>query len=590
MLIALIAGHSRDGYFVLFRPGTFLPRGVVLSMMNCLRPLRVPTAFRTRRPLGFALALVVLAVLVMACEAEEPETEEPVGADQLDDSDDDAEASPATDDQELVVGVGEDPWVASETNRKRMPNFPLQADVCETPVVMDTEFRTQEGLATDWEFVGDNTFRFTLNEDATFSDGSPVDAEALEYTIDYLQEEPSLAGVSDYGPDSVNIIDEHTIEITPEQPNMRLVEQMPHATNSVLGPGSDPLNDPQVLCSGPFQVEEYVEEERLVVVRNDNYWGEPAQLEKITFRFYPDDTARALALQGGEVDMISDVPRELVTEIEQLPGIKVEQSNVGLVRLIYVARRDEAGSDKPLADGDVRRAVAHAVDKQSFVDNVLAGQGEVVHTVTPPDNLGDHQDLIEGIPHDPDEAATLLDEAGWTLDDNDEVRTRDGEELDLTIIFSPNISLTTAEFIQAQLEEVGVTSSIDQLDGGAYSDRSQSGEYDLNIANFNQRNADPAFALGLRWSMTYGNPSSPWDGPGEDTEFERLIDEIHDTPDDDELRRLSAEATQELVHEEVAGIPLGGTYHFYGMREEVQGLEPHPSNTNQRWHTVYIEE
>jgi len=104
-----------------------------------------------------------------------------------------AEPTPAAV-QELVVGYGADPWAdASEGDKKRKPSYPLNADVCETLVRLTPDFQVAESLASDWEVVGDNTLRFTLKDDPTFSDGSPLTAEAVKYTLDYTASERPAA-------------------------------------------------------------------------------------------------------------------------------------------------------------------------------------------------------------------------------------------------------------------------------------------------------------------------------------------------------------------------------------------------------------
>ncbi|MBW3667468.1 MAG: ABC transporter substrate-binding protein [Actinobacteria bacterium] len=492
--------------------------------------------------------------------------------------------------QELVVGYAADPWEEStEEDKKRIPNYPLNADVCETLVVLTEDFQVGEGLASDWEYVGDNTFRFTLKDEPTFADGTPVTAEAVKYSLDYTVEEPQTSGFAFLGPDSTTVVDEQTVEVTPTQPNLRLVEQINHPTYSILAPGSDPLNDVEgQTCSGPFQVTEYVPGERLVVERNENYWGEPAELDKITFRFFPDDTTRTLALQNGEVDLITDVPRGVLSSLEGQPGIKIETAPVGQVFLGYVARRDAEGNERILADPDLRRAVAHAIDQEAYVEGVLGGNGEVVETVAPPAVLGEHADMIEGIPHDPEAAAELLEEAGWTLGP-DGIRMKDGQPLELDIIFS-RLDLTTVEFVQAQLAEVGIRGNILQLDPGAYQESIQSGTYDIDLSGPNQNDANPAFLLSLRWYSKSTVPNAKIISPGPDTEFERLIDQTQEATDPEELQRLAAEAMHELVDNEVGVVPLAGVGRIYAMKDTVQGFEPHPSGTNQRWSTVFRSE
>ena len=542
-------------------------------------PSPFPSAVRRNRHVA---VVCLLGLMAAACG----------GGD--DDGDEGATGDPQTPTpaavQELVVGYGEDPWVeSSEADQKRIPNYPLNADVCETLVRLSPEFEVEESLASDWELVGDNTFRFTLEEGPTFADGSPVTAEAVKYSLDYTVEEPDTSGFAFLGPESTTIVDDQTVEVQPTEPNLRLVEQITHPTYSIIKPGSDPLNDVLgATCTGPFQVAEYAPNEHLVVERNENYWGEAPALDKITFRFIPDDTTRTLALQNDEVDLITDVPRGVLSTLEGLSGIKIEESPPGQVLLAYVARRDLAGTDKPLADGRVRRALAHAIDQEAYVEGVLDGNGEVVDTVAPPAVLGEFADLVEGIPHDPEEAARLLDEAGWTLGP-DGVRAKDGRPLELDMIFQ-RVDLTTLEFVQSEFAEVGVKGNILQLDAGAYRERLDNGNYDLDFSGPNQNDANPAFLLSLRWYSKATGENAQIISPGPDTEFEALIDLSQQATDRQELQRLAAEAMHELVDVEVGALPLAGVYRTYAMKDSVQGLEPHPSGTNQRWSTVFIAE
>jgi peptide/nickel transport system substrate-binding protein len=486
--------------------------------------------------------------------------------------------------QELVVGTGADPWVDAEIDRKRIPNYPLNADVCETLVQLGTDFQLKPMLASEWEFAGPNTWRFTLNEQARFSDGRPVTVEDVKYSIDYTVQEPQI-GNSFLGANSVAIVDEDTVGITPEMPNLRLIDEINHPTYAVISPGDDPLNDHNVTCTGPFRVVSYTPEQELVVQRNENYWREPAQLDKITFRFLPDETTRVLALQNGEVDLITDVPLGILASLQGQPGIKTERGPVGYNTLFYLARRDAAGNPKLLADPLLRRAVAASIDSEAYVNGVLGGNAEVVDTIAPPAILGQFADQVQGVDYDVAEAERLLDQAGWTRQ-GDGIRTKDGTPLELTIIFD-RVDLATVEFVQAQLRAVGIDGRIQQLDPGAYREALNAGSYDLNVTEPNQNNANPAFIMTLQFYSQARSPSAKIIGPGPDTQFDALIDKSLQVSDPEELRRISAEAMHELVDVEVAAVNLAGGYRIIAMKDSVQGVEVHPSNTNQRWSTVY---
>lgn len=490
--------------------------------------------------------------------------------------------------QELVVGTTADPWVdASEEDQKRKPNYPLNTDVCQTLVKLGTDFSVQSSTA-DVEFVGDNTFRFTLLDGVAFSDGTAATSEDMKYSLDYTAMEPATGGNSFIGPDSTVIVDERTIDVTPTVQNLRLPEQINHPTYSLIKVGEDPLSDVDATCTGPFMVESYTPEEEIVVVRNDNYWGEAPALDKITFRFYADDTTRALAIQNGEVDLIVDVPLAILDSIESLPGITTVRAPVGYTTMMYLARRNADGTDRILADPLVRRALASAIDRDAYVDGVLGGQAESIPHVAPPAVLGEHADLVEGVPYDPAEAARLLDEAGWVRDGDDSVRMRDGAPLRVAIIYA-RTDLTTAEFVQAMLTEVGFDAEVLQLDEGAYRERLDTGDYDIDISVPNQNDANPAFLLALRWYSKASGLNAQIVSPGPDTEYEALIDSILAEPDAAELQRLAAEAMHELVDVEVGAVVLAGGFRVIAMRDGVTGLEPHPSNTNQRWATVSVD-
>lgn len=487
-------------------------------------------------------------------------------------------------DQQLVVGVGADPWTDSEEDRKRRPSYPLNADVCETLVHLGTDFSVEPMLAESYELVGDNTFRFTLREDATFADGSPVTAEAVKASLDYTVAEPST-GFSFLGEGSAKVVDERTVDVTPEKPNLRLPEQINHPTYAVMPPGTDPLNDPKPMCSGPFKVAEYAPEERLVVERNDAYWGEPAKLDRITFRFFPDDTTRVLALQNGEVDLISDVPQGILSTVQGQRGTAVETSPVGNVTLMYVARRDAAGKPKLLSDVRLRRAIAASIDTGSFVEGVLGGNAEQVRTVAPPAVLGQFATMVKGVPYDVAEAGRLLDEAGWTRQ-GDGIRSKAGKPLQLDIVFA-RVDLSVVEFVQAQLRAVGIDARIKQLDPGAYKTALDTGAYDLDVSQPSQNDANPAFLMALRWYSQGPGKNAKIISPGAGTTYDELVAKTLSATDETALRRAAAEAMRELVDVEVAGIPLSGNYRIYAMSDKVRGLQIHPSGTNQRWATVY---
>lgn len=153
----------------------------------------------------------------------------------------------------------------------------------------------------------------------------------------------------------------------------------------MIAPGSEVGRKP--VGTGPFQFVEYVPGQRLVVERYDGYWGEKAGLDSITFRFIPDGITRWLALKSGEVDLVYDLPRELLGEAQRSAGIKAGfepgVTPAGSSEIMFLNHAGPAPFTV-LEDRTVRRALAHTIDRKSIVDQIWADAAEVNNTVTPP--------------------------------------------------------------------------------------------------------------------------------------------------------------------------------------------------------------
>ncbi|MBA4157371.1 MAG: ABC transporter substrate-binding protein [Gemmatimonadetes bacterium] len=481
--------------------------------------------------------------------------------------------------QELVVGVGQDEFMLA-AYRERLGIHPLNAGICEPLVRLTHDFRPEPLLATRWEYIGDNTFRFTLRRDVRFHDGKPLNAAAVKQALDRVAQTVRHSYLNE---ESVLIVNDSTVDIRPARPNLRLVEQLVHPHYSIYAPGTDPSDHP--VCTGPFRFHEYIRDDRFTVLRNPEYWGEPARLERLTFRFIPDENTRALALRSGEVDVTFDVNRSMVAALGAARGIQVVAAPPGGVILMYINLQGSPPHDL-LGDPTLRRAVALAVDRRALVERILEGHAQRVHTVNPPAVLGEYASMIEGIPYDPDEARRLLDAAGWEVGRGG-MRSRNGRPLSLLLIPQPrSIDAALAQYVQANLAQVGIQVRIEPLDPGAFTSRLNSGQFDLDIELPNQNDANPAFLLSLRWYPPANIRNAVFMAPG--PHYDALVERALAAPDHDEARRRAAEAMRLLLDEEVAAIPLAGIYRIYALKERVRGFNPHPSRANQEWTSIWI--
>ena len=498
--------------------------------------------------------------------------------------------------QELVVAIGTDTYrqdrVRGDVALSRVGG-PAKT-IFETLVRLSRNYQLESGLATSWEFVGRNTWRLTLLRGVRFHNGRPFTAAAVKWTFDRIAQ--AGGGTAVIGENSVKIVDDFTVEITPTVPNVRLIEQIVHPTYGIVapetfpGPATEAGNRPT--GTGPFRLAEYVRGNRLVVERNPDYWGQKPRLERITFRFMPDANTRVLALRSGEVGFAVGIPREVANDLEKTPGLKIVRSPVGQYEAVYIAIHGQEpyvlGKEKA-----VRQAIAFGIDKGAVIKDVWQNNAIVSQTMIPPVMLGGHTGLVKGTAYDPARARRVLDEAGWRPGP-DGIRVKGGRRLSLVMVVgfpSAEIHRPFPELAQGSLRQVGIEIRIlITPDVSSYEAQLGKGEGDLWVEAGNQNDANPCFLPDL---LFYSKPGARQEneygmlfGPG--SAFDRLIEVCRTTADPERLREVAAQAMALLIDQEFIVVPIAGTFNLLGLSERVQGFQPHPSGLNQGWEAVWI--
>lgn len=483
--------------------------------------------------------------------------------------------------KDLRVGLANDNTDLRPDRANIGMEFPL---ITEPLLVMDSDYQIKPWLAQSYEYRGNNTWRFVLRKGVKFHDGSELTARDVKWTLDRV----ARAGGRTIraGADSTVVVDDYTVDFTPSKPNLKVPLQIVHPYLGILKEGTDPMT--KTVGTGPFKFVDYKQGEYLKVERYDQYWGEKARVRTITFRYIPDNEARAMALQAGDVDLIAHVPRESAKALREKKGLTVITSPVGAYEALMCSIHGQ-GEYATLGDIKLRQALAMAIDREAIVEKVWEENAEVSQTVVPARVLGAYASLVKGIPCDPTAAAKALDELGWKVG-TDGVREKAGQKLSLTLINGfPDAAIhrPVPEVLQTQLRAVGVDVRI--VETTDYTSALKEGKGHLWLEAGNQNDANPAFLPGLLWSKTYGAPEySALFAPG--GKAEEYMKQAFATPDVEATRLHTAQAMHELVDEQVVVIPLAGLYNIWAGRAEVKGFQPHASRVNTQWNTVYVAE
>ncbi|MBK1787281.1 ABC transporter substrate-binding protein [Prauserella cavernicola] len=242
-------------------------------------------------------------------------------------------------------------------------------------------------LATSWETPDPRTYVFTIRDDVTFWDGSPLTAEDVAFSLgrhtdpDVASE---LAATFQYV-DTVTETGPHEVTVTLTQPDPQflyavsaggLVLQKKHAEAS-----GDDLGGPQamVMGSGPYRVVDYSSSTGATLERNDDYWGEAPAARTLEFTQIADPETRRLAMQSGDVDLTFSVPMDGVRQWETLPGVTVDFFDTPIIGYLVLDT-----SQEPFDDVHVRRALAHALDREAIVDSLFRGHARPAESMVDP--------------------------------------------------------------------------------------------------------------------------------------------------------------------------------------------------------------
>jgi peptide/nickel transport system substrate-binding protein len=352
------------------------------------------------------------------------------------------------------------------------------------------DFSIEPGLAEEWEVSDDGlTVTYTLREGLSWSDGEPLTAEDVAYTINRSRDEEWANHYATTQNLDAVAIDERTLEVTtsvpdPKLPGLNIYVLPKHIYEPLDADAAYEHDGLDGVGSGPFTVAEYRSSEFVRMERNPNWWGPEPAMDQVVIRIFDSAEAQYQALEAGEVDAIDQVPEEIFRTLEEDGDIAPIPGNQGgFVELAMNSGCLEFGDGHPaLEDVNVRRAINHAIDRQELVDRVLLGYGvpgtSIYPSASPEWDFQPSDD--EELGFDPERAAELLDEAGWTDEDGDGVRSKNGRDLRLRLFDrSSAASADSTEFLVEWLGDVGIPTEVSSHEDDQLTALIGQGEYDM---------------------------------------------------------------------------------------------------------------
>ncbi|HET8815027.1 MAG TPA: ABC transporter substrate-binding protein [Solirubrobacterales bacterium] len=349
-----------------------------------------------------------------------------------------------------------------DPNTGQTENFTIQSQIQIFDQLLELRpgsDEVQPGLAKSWEQSKDGlSWTFHLR-DAKFSNGRPVTAEDVAFSLERVLDpeiDANFAEVFGTFMKSVSAPDPHTAVIHLKHPTLGLPYWLVFNVPSIVSKvdfermGADRYAV-EPIGSGPFKVESWQKGRQLTLVRNPHYWrkGLP-YLDKVELTTVPDGNTRILQVTTGEVDIADDLPYSQFDALESNPDVTLlAESVVGTVFQIALNINED-----PIDEAKVRQALNYALPKEEINDAVFQGRGEIANSVMP--RVGYWSEDVEPYPYDLDKAKELLEESS----------VPDGFTVPMEIVGSDEASKQTAQIIQQAWAKIGVDLEIVQTDAG----------------------------------------------------------------------------------------------------------------------------
>ncbi len=310
----------------------------------------------------------------------------------------------------------------------------------------------------------------------------------------------------------------------------------------------------KLIGTGPYRLVEYLPGQRVVVERNEAYWGPKPKVRRIVFRIIPEDGTRMAALQTGEVLLAENVPYDQIVRIEASPNLSVAIQPGE--RTIFMAMRFDR---PPFSNRDLRLALNHAIDREAIIKHILSGRGDVATAPVVPLMFGYHG--MKPYPYDPTKARELLAKAGHP------------QGLQITFGSSNGrnpMDKQVAEAIVGQLARVGIRAELDAPEWGTFLSNVRTGKYDVFMTGYGAASGHPDALFAVNFESVgslnkYRNEK-----------VDALLAQARRTADMEAAKRIYAEV-QQVIWDDAPWAPLYFNQTAIGVNKRVKGFVSYPS-------------
>jgi peptide/nickel transport system substrate-binding protein len=466
-----------------------------------------------------------------------------------------------------------DPRVGTDAQSERIDEL-----LFDPLVHRDEHFNMQPWVAERWEIPDPRTYVFHLRRGIRFHDGRPLTARDVKWTLDTIRNGSliSLKTTTYRLIERVDAPDDSTLILHLSEPDATLLYNLSDGAFGIVpyGSGKELSRDP--IGSGPFRFVEQEPDSRVVIQRNDSYWGTEPHVERVRFNVVPDTTTRALELRKGSADVApsGSLSADMITTLRKDPKLVVEQEPGTVLAYLAFNLRDPI-----LKDVRVRQALAHAIDRGPMLRYLFGDQGRLAESVLPPQHWAYYDDVAR-YDYDPAKANAMLDAAGYP-------RRSHGIRFHLEMKTSTEeTTRLMAAVLQQQLRKVGIALDIRTFEFATFYSDVERGSFQLYSLRWIGGNEDPDIFYYAFHSSSFP-PKHANRGYYTNPELDHLIDEGRTTVDQWRRKEIYARVQQILARD----LPYINLWYFDNVvvhSSRVKNLQLNPPGNYDFLETVQL--
>ncbi|MGS2779823.1 nickel ABC transporter substrate-binding protein [Robertmurraya sp. GLU-23] len=419
-------------------------------------------------------------------------------------------------------------------------------------------------LAESWDISADGKeYLFHLRQDVKFSDGTSFNAEIVKKNFDAILNNVDLHSwlgfISKIA--QTEVVDEHTFKLTLTEPYYPTIQELAVVRPvRFLGEAGFPEDGDtskgveKPVGTGPWVLEEYKIDEYAIFTRNENYWGEVPSVEQIKVKVVPDAETRVLAFEKGDLDILYGegvISIDSFNQLESTGSYETSISEPVATRQLVMNTNKEQ-----LSDERVRQALHYGFNKEALVEGVTSGLEEKADYILPTNLPYTSEVAATKVDYDVEKAVQLLDEAGWKLPKGKTVREKDGNPLEIELMYNSaeSIQKTMAETLQSEWAGLGVKLNIVGVELTTQVERFKANEFEMNFFSNYGSPYDPHTFVNIVATEGFGFNEAISAYPNKE-EILNQIAQVTKTTDETERQQLYTEILGSL-QEQSAIVPI----------------------------------